>query len=181
MSTLLSYTATNGLFWLAGAEPQLLHHAYTDRARFSSIGLSVAAAALVIATSVALGFGMAAWAWLGWGLFPVMLGIAGFFLRQMLSWSWEAPSERFSRRLALLSLGLSGGAALLSWPVQRYVLGPVAHQASSAAMPLLLWAIRLTVLLIMLVPVYATAVSSRSAYANTLATRRAFNSILCIE
>ncbi|UYZ58057.1 hypothetical protein [Hymenobacter latericus] len=44
-------------------------------------------------------------------------------------------------------------------------------------MQLLVWAIRLTVLLVLLVPVYATAVSSRCAYARTLATRHAFNSV----
>jgi hypothetical protein len=172
-----SYSITDGLFWLAGAEPRLLLHAYTDRGRFISIGLSVTAATLMIATAAALAVGMGARAWLGWGLFPLVLIVAGFCLRQAFAWVWEAAPEHFGRRLAMLALVLTASAALLSWPVQRYILGPVTHQASPAAMQLLVWAIRLTVLLVLLVPVYATAVSSRCAYARTLATRHAFNSV----
>ena len=172
-----SYSAADRLFWLAGAEPLLLRHAYTDRTRFISLGLSVAAATLIIATAVTLSISMATWAWLGWGFFPIVLIGAGFCLHRAFAWVWEARPERFGRRLALLALILAGSAALFSWPVQRYVLGPVTHQASQTSMQLLVWAIRLTVLLVLLVPVYATAVSSQCAYARTLATRHSFHAV----
>lgn len=170
---LYPFRCTDAFTWLAGAELQLLRHAYPDRSRFVSLGFSVAVAALVAATAGGLGISLVAWSWLGWLSFPLLLVSIGFALRRSLYWVWAGAPTQFQRRLTLLTLLLTSNAILLGWPIQHYLFGPVAGHSLTATQ-LLNWAVRLTVLLIFLVPAYVASISGNGSYAQALSARHAF-------
>ena len=129
------------LAWLAGAEPALLAHAYPDRARYASLGLSVAGAALAIGIGLAVAGGLVLGVWAGWMLLPVGLVCAGAGLRRAFRWACEGP--RLRRRVAAVSLGLLLLARLLEWPLGRVLLHSAVAMPTtgSTALTALHWAL----------------------------------------
>lgn len=171
-STWLDITLAECLAWLAGAELSLLRHAYPDRTRFVSLGLSVAAAAGVAGAGVATACGLALGSLVGWLVFPLATAGFGLTLRWLLAWAWQG--HHFGRRLGLVAAGLFGAAWLIAWPLQHHLLQVPADTAAAATLRSLRWAIHLVVMLVLLIPAYATAAASRSPYARAAAARRTF-------
>ena len=166
------------LAWLAGAEPALLTHAYTDRARYASLGLSVAAAALVISSAAAVGSALLLGAWSGYLLLPAAFAGALIGLRKAFQWGSAGP--RLGRRLSTLALGLVLLAGVIEWPLGRALLhsADVASITSTAALDKLHWALRGMLALLLLVPLYGLASAQRGSYALATAKRNELNSFL---
>jgi len=166
------------LAWLAGADPALLTHAYTDRARYASLGLSVAAAALVISSATAVGSALLLGAWAGYLLLPIAFAGALIGLRKTFQWGGAGP--RLGRRLGALAIGLVFLAILIEWPLGRALLhsADVASISSTAALNKLHWALRGMLALLLLVPLYGLASAQRGSYALAIAKRNKLNSLL---
>lgn len=162
------------LAWLAGVEPSLLHHAYSDRMRFVSLGMSVVAAACLAGsasvTACALVFG----SWAGWFLFPVLSAGFAVGLRTLLAWVWQ--TEYFGRRLWLVAAGLLVAAWFIAWPLQYYLL-QTADISEGITLRNLRWAIRLVVGIVFLIPAYGMASARQGSYARSIATHRAFENL----
>lgn len=169
-------TLADELAWLAGIQPRLLAHAYPDRIRFASLGLSVAVAAALTGTGLALVAGQAVGRGTGWLVLPLATAATAYGLRLALAWVWRG--QQFGRRLGLVALGLAGGALALAAPLVQVLLGPLADVPTAAdSSGAMRWAIRLVVLCVLLVPAYGTATARHGSYARLRATGRAFDAL----
>ena len=166
------------LAWLAGAEPALLTHAYTDQARYASLGLSVGAAAMVVGSALSVTSALLLSAWAGYLLFPAATAAAAFGLH--VAFRWASAGPRLGRRLSALALGLVLVAALIEWPLGTALLysANVASIASSSALVTLHWALRGMLALILLVPLYVLAAAQSGSYALAIAKRNELNGFL---
>lgn len=175
MSNAAPHISTGSLLaWLAGVEPALLHHAYSDRMRFVSLGMSVVAAACLAGSASVAACALLFGSWAGWFLFPVASAGFAVGLRALLAWVWQ--SQYFGRRLWLVAAGLLVAAWLFAWPLQYYLL-QTTDISEGITLRSLRWAIRLVVALVFLIPAYGIASARQGSYARSIATRRAFENL----
>ncbi len=163
--------------WLSGAQSRLLAHAYPDRTRLVSLGLSVLAAAAWAGAASAVAAGLVAGPWAGALLLLPATATAGVAFRAGLAWAWRG--QRLGRRLGLLAAGVGVLAFGLALPLTRALLGPPLAQPAATANTLteLRWAVRLVTLFVLLLPVYGVFAARHGSYARALATRRALDAL----
>jgi hypothetical protein len=165
------------LAWLAGTEPDLLAHAYTDRARFASLGLSVLSAVLVIgiAAVVAVGFLVGKW---GVILLPMVSPTAAVCFRRALR--WVSAGVHFGRRASLLGVGLALLSGILELPLGRALFHSVAIEsiATLDSLNVLHWALRFVLALLLLVPLYGIVAARKGSYALAIAKRNELKRLL---
>ena len=157
------------LAWLAGVEPALLHHAYSDRMRFVSLGMSVVAAACLAGSASVAAYALVFGSWTGWFLFPVVSAGFAVGLRSLMAWVWQ--SQYFGRRLWLVAAGLLVAAWLLAWPLQYYLL-QTTDISEGITLRSLRWAIRLVVALVFLIPAYGIASARHEQVVNPARSRQ---------
>lgn len=165
------------LGWLAGAEPALLAHAYTDRARYASLGLSVVSASLAIgiAAAVATGFVVGKW---GVVMLPIgLLSAAACFRRAM---RWVSVGTHFGRRASLLGVSLTLLSGILEWPLGLALFHSVEVEsiATFNSLNVLHWALRCVLALLLLVPLYGIVAARKGSYALAIAKRNELNMLL---
>lgn len=174
---LRKYPLTLALAWLSGVEPSLLAHAYTDRARYASLGLSVLGAAVVASTAAAVAAGMLVGRWGLWML-PVALLTSLHYFRRALT--WVGTGERSGRRAGLVAAGLLLLAVVLEWPLGQALFHTADVQAfiNSGTLITLHWALRAMLALVLLVPLYGLVAARRGSYALAVGKRKEINKLL---
>lgn len=156
----------------------MLAHAYTDRARYASLGLSVAGAALTIGAALAVAVGLLLGDWAGWLSLPAGVVGAAIGLRRALQWVGAGP--RFRRRASALAVGLVLLASILEWPLGLALFHSVEVESvtSPTALTALHWAIRGVLALLLLVPLYGLTAAQHGSYALAIAKRQELNVLL---